>query len=77
LPASAPATARQELPLPCLTEDLMADSNGKKPRDVLTRNFGAPVADSQLSAGNPGPLLIADSHLIEKNAHSNRERGRG
>jgi catalase len=54
----------------------MADSNGKKTPDVLTNNFGAPVADNQnsLSAGNPGPLLIADYHLIEKNAHFNRER---
>jgi catalase len=54
----------------------MADSNGTKTPDVLTNNFGAPVADNQnsLSAGNPGPLLIADYHLIEKNAHFNRER---
>jgi catalase len=44
--------------------------------ETLTTNFGAPVADNQnsLSAGNPGPLLIADYHLIEKNAHFNRER---
>lgn len=42
----------------------------------MTTNFGAPVSDNQnsLSAGNPGPLLIADYHLIEKNAHFNRER---
>jgi catalase len=54
----------------------VADSNGKNTPDVLSNNFGAPVADNQnsLSAGNPGPLLIADYHLIEKNAHFNRER---
>ncbi|MGH7755410.1 MAG: catalase [Vulcanimicrobiaceae bacterium] len=60
----------------------MADSSGngkgKRPAEtpVLTTNFGVPVADNQnsLSAGNPGPLLLADYHLIEKNAHFNRER---
>lgn len=44
--------------------------------ETLTTDFGVPVADNQnsLGAGNPGPLLLADYHLIEKNAHFNRER---
>lgn len=43
---------------------------------TLTTNFGAPVSDNQnsLTAGNPGPTLLADAYLIEKNAHFNRER---
>ncbi|MEO6991813.1 MAG: catalase, partial [Candidatus Baltobacteraceae bacterium] len=56
----------------------MADRNGdpKRTPETLTSNFGAPIADNQntLTAGNPGPALIADYHLIEKNAHFNRER---
>jgi catalase len=42
----------------------------------LTTNFGAPVGDNQnsMSAGDPGPLLVADYQLVEKNAHFNRER---
>lgn len=50
--------------------------NGDSASKPLTTNFGAPVSDNQnsMSAGNPGPLLIADYHLLEKNAHFNRER---
>lgn len=53
-----------------------ADKHQNGARKPLTTNFGAPVSDNQnsMSAGNPGPLLIADYHLIEKNAHFNRER---
>ena len=42
----------------------------------LTTNFGAPVADDQnsLTAGNPGPILMQDIHLLEKLAHFDRER---
>lgn len=42
----------------------------------LTSQNGAPVADDQnsLSAGERGPLLLQDWHLIEKLAHFNRER---
>ncbi|HEY8297648.1 MAG TPA: catalase [Candidatus Baltobacteraceae bacterium] len=51
-------------------------TNGNATPEILTTNFGAPVSDNQnsMSAGNPGPLLIADYHLLEKNAHFNRER---
>ncbi len=44
--------------------------------DRLTTAFGAPVPDNQNSqtAGNPGPVLLQDYHLIEKLAHFNRER---
>ncbi|WP_326490259.1 catalase KatB [Shewanella sp. AS1] len=42
----------------------------------LTSQNGAPVSDDQnsLSAGERGPLLLQDWHLIEKLAHFNRER---
>jgi catalase len=44
--------------------------------NYLTSQNGAPVADDQnsLSAGERGPLLLQDWHLIEKLAHFNRER---
>ena len=47
----------------------------KKP-EKLTTNFGAPVPDDQnsLTAGNPGPILMQDIHLMEKLAHFDRER---
>lgn len=53
---------------------MASDNHSDSP--AMTTNFGAPVADNQnsLTAGNPGPVLIADYHLIEKNAHFNRER---
>ena len=42
----------------------------------LTTNFGSPVDDDQNSkiAGNPGPILMQDIHLLEKLAHFDRER---
>jgi catalase len=42
----------------------------------LTTNFGKQVEDDQnsVTAGNRGPVLIQDVHLIEKLAHFNRER---
>lgn len=44
--------------------------------EQLTTGSGQPVGDNQnsLSVGARGPLLIEDFHLIEKNAHFNRER---
>ena len=43
---------------------------------ILTTNFGAPVDDDQntLTAGDPGPSLLQDVHLLEKLAHFDRER---
>ena len=48
------------------------DSNEK----TLTTSGGQPVAENQhsITAGERGPLLIQDTHLIEKLAHFNRER---
>ena len=45
-------------------------------REQLTTGAGQPVADNQnsITVGERGPLLIEDFHLIEKNAHFNRER---
>jgi len=42
----------------------------------LTTNFGRVVDDDQnsVTAGDRGPVLIQDVHLIEKLAHFNRER---
>jgi len=42
----------------------------------LTTGAGIPVSDNQnsISVGPTGPLLLEDFHLIEKNAHFNRER---
>lgn len=42
----------------------------------LTNNFGAPVDNDQnsMTAGNPGPNLLQDVHLLEKLAHFDRER---
>ena len=44
--------------------------------DTLTRQNGAPVGDNQNSqtAGPWGPVLLQDSHLIEKLAAFDRER---
>jgi len=49
----------------------MADDKKK-----LTTNFGKPVENDQntVTAGNPGPALIQDIHLLEKLAHFDRER---
>ena len=45
-------------------------------RKKLTTNFGRVVDDDQnsMTAGDRGPVLIQDVHLIEKLAHFNRER---
>jgi catalase len=42
----------------------------------LTTNQGVPVSDNQnsLTAGDRGPVLLQDVHLIEKLAHFDRER---
>jgi len=42
----------------------------------LTTSWGAPVGDNQnsITAGNRGPTLLQDVHLLEKLAHFNRER---
>ena len=42
----------------------------------MTTNQGAPVADNQNSrtAGQRGPTLLEDYHLLEKLAHFDRER---
>lgn len=43
---------------------------------TMTTNFGAPVDDDQdsMTAGNPGPVLMQDVHLLEKLGHFDRER---
>jgi catalase len=48
---------------------------GKKGKR-LTTAFGAPVADDQnsLTAGERGPVLMQDAHLLEKLGHFDRER---
>ena len=45
-------------------------------KEWLTTADGAPVYDNQNSAtaGEFGPVLIQDVHLLEKLAHFNRER---
>ncbi|MCX6682929.1 MAG: catalase [Methanoregula sp.] len=45
-------------------------------KKTLTTNQGVPVADNQssLTAGQRGPVLLEDVHLIEKLAHFDRER---
>ncbi len=45
-------------------------------RDRLTTSFGAPVADdlNSMTAGQRGPALLQDVHLVEKLAHFDRER---
>jgi len=47
-----------------------------KNKKILTTNFGKPVEDDQnsITAGDRGPVLMQDVHLIEKLAHFNRER---
>ncbi len=45
-------------------------------KKIQTGNFGSPVDNDQnsMTAGNPGPVLIQDVHLLEKLAHFDRER---
>lgn len=47
-----------------------------KKNKTLTNNFGMPVGNDQnsLTAGNPGPVLMQDVHLIDKLGHFDRER---
>lgn len=58
----------------------MNNSKKEKKKDANTRALttaaGIPYADNQnsLSAGQRGPLLLQDFHLLEKMAHFNRER---
>jgi len=42
----------------------------------LTTSWGAPVDDNEnsLSVGSNGPLLLQDTHLLDKLAHFDRER---
>ena len=48
----------------------------KKKSKKLTTAFGIPVADDQnsLTAGERGPVLMQDAHLLEKLGHFDRER---
>jgi len=47
-----------------------------KKKKTLTTAFGIPVADDQnsLTAGERGPVLVQDVHLLEKLGHFDRER---
>ncbi len=47
-----------------------------KKKKTLTTTFGIPVADDQnsLTAGERGPVLVQDFHLLEKLGHFDRER---
>jgi len=47
-----------------------------KNKKILTTNFGKPVEDDQnsITAGDRGPVMMQDVHLLEKLAHFNRER---
>ncbi len=48
----------------------------KDRKNILTTASGAPVDNDQntVTAGNPGPALMQDVHLMEKLDHFNRER---
>jgi catalase len=45
-------------------------------KKIPTTNPGVPVSDIQnsLTAGQRGPVLLQDVHLIEKLAHFDREK---
>ena len=45
-------------------------------KKTLSTAFGAPVGEDQntLTAGDRGPALMQDVHLLEKMAHFDRER---
>jgi catalase len=51
---------------------MMSNNQNKQ----LTTSWGAPVGDNQnsMTAGQRGPTLLQDVHLLEKLAHFNRER---
>jgi catalase len=48
----------------------------QKSSKVLTTGFGIPVGDDQnsLTAGERGPVLMQDIHLLDKLSHFDRER---
>ena len=48
----------------------------KPTENQLTTSTGSPVDDNQnsLTAGEYGPIMVADFHLIDKLAHFDRER---
>ena len=50
--------------------------NNKDQKKKLTTAFGIPVGDDQnsLTAGERGPVLMQDVHLLEKLGHFDRER---
>ncbi len=50
--------------------------NNKNEKKKLTTAFGIPVGDDQnsLTAGERGPVLMQDVHLLEKLGHFDRER---
>jgi catalase len=54
----------------------MRQEDDMSEKKVLTTESGAPVADNQNSqtAGEAGPVLLQDAHLIEKLARFDRER---
>src|SRR5660397_68858 len=54
--------------------DIIMSKNDQKKK--LTTAFGIPVSDDQNSftAGDQGPVLMQDVHLLEKLAHFDRER---
>jgi len=47
-----------------------------KDKNIFTNNFGEQVDDDQnsVTAGDAGPVLMQDVHLVEKLAHFDRER---
>jgi catalase len=47
-----------------------------KKEKTFTTNFGMPIANDQntITAGNPGPALMQNVHLLEKLADFDRER---
>ncbi len=49
---------------------------GEKSKNTLTTAFGIPVSDDQnsMTAGDRGPVLMQDVHLLEKLGHFDRER---
>jgi catalase len=51
-------------------------SSNPKITNVFTTSTGMPVDDNQnsVTAGEYGPVLISDFHLIDKLAHFDRER---
>ncbi|MBW1767585.1 MAG: catalase, partial [Deltaproteobacteria bacterium] len=45
-------------------------------KKTLTTAFGIPVGNdlNSITAGDRGPILMQDAHLLEKVAHFDRER---